>query len=149
MRHIARNEMVIFPQCTVFCRRSVADADRIPFGARLGLGSCLSTKPPAMVPGRDSPILGRWNIGYPRLGGRSPLTGDRDTSRPPLPFEAARPVAPPRNRPQAGSYLIGLTGLKGGARLRAMGSAPAPGCDVQPDPRGSRSHEIARKQAPT
>ena len=67
MRHIARNEMVIFPQCTVFCRRSVADADRIPFGARLGLGSCLSTKPPATVPGRDSPILGSWNIGFTGL----------------------------------------------------------------------------------
>ena len=34
----SRNEMVIFPQCTVFCRSSVADADRFPFGGRFGLG---------------------------------------------------------------------------------------------------------------
>ena len=64
-------------------------------------------------------------------------------------FQADRPIALPRNRPQAGFYLIDLTGLEVGARLRAIGSAPALGCRFQADPRESRSHEIARKRAPT
>ena len=68
-----------------------------------------------MVPGRDSPILGGWNIGYTRLGGRSPLAGDRERARPRVSFEAARPVALPRNRPQAGSYLNGFIGFEVGA----------------------------------
>ena len=101
-----------------------------------------------MVPGRDSPILGGWNIGYTRLGGRSPLAGDRERARPRVSFEAARPVALPRNRPQAGSYLNGFIGFEVGARLRAIGSATAPRCHLRPPVR-SRSHEIARKRAPT
>ena len=105
MPHIARLEMVIFPQHTGPRQRRAVGTDGFPFG--LGLGS-----------------------------------------------EAVWPQS--HRRCSAGGMVrfflglqIGLTGLEGGARLRAMRSATAPGCKFQPDPGGSRSHEIARKQAPT
>ena len=85
-----------------------------------------------------------------RLGGRSPLAGDGERARPRLRFSAQpEEIALTLNRPQAGSYLIGLTRLKVGARLRAIRISAALGRNVQPEPRGSPSHEIARKQAPT
>jgi len=105
MPHIARLEMVIFPQHTGPRQRRVVGTDGFPFG--FGLGSEVV-----------------WPQSHQRWFGRGMV---RFFLR----------------------LQIGLTGLEGGARLRAMRSATALGCQCQPDPGRSRSHEIARKQAPT
>ena len=74
--------------------------------ARFRLGSCLATKPPAVVRDWDGPIFPRVAHRLNRLGGWSPLAGDEERARPRLPFSARpRGIALPRNRPQAGSYL--------------------------------------------
>ena len=133
MPHIARYEMVIFPQHTGPRQRRAVGTDGFPFGFGLGSEAVWPQSHRRWSAGGMVRFFFGLHIGLTGLEVGARLRAMRSATAPGCLFQADPGIALPRNRPKAGSYLIGLTGLEVGARLRAMGIPPVFGCHFQAD----------------